>query len=311
MHAMVADDAPLVVACSGGPDSLATLVAVARSHAGEVTAAWFDHAMRPSDEVAGEGEVVKRVACALGIPVSCGRAASPPRGESAARTARYRWLARVAVQTGAAVCVTGHTRDDQAETVLLRLVRGTGARGAAGMECDAPWPVATRGGAALRVLRPLLEVSRAEVEAYLAALRVEAARDPSNESREYARNRVRHDVLPRLAEVNAEAAAHLAAFAAREREDDAALAVWAERWLTEQASVSEGSVAMPRDELLRLPPAVARRVLAGAGARLGIALGQAQIEALERLAGGAGRQVTLPGALAERRGIVLRMRRNA
>ena len=312
LHGMVSDDAPLLVACSGGPDSIATLIAVARSHAGRVTAAWFDHTMRPAAEVAREGAVVRRVAGDLDIPVIEGHATVTPRGEAAARTARYRWLARVAAQSAVAACVTGHTRDDQAETVLLRLVRGAGARGAAGMVPDALWPVAAPSAAALRLLRPLLNTSRLEVEAYLSALGVEAAHDPSNESREYARNRVRHDVLPALAEVNSEAVAHLAAFAARERDDDAALSAWAERWLDEHARPSDSALVLPRKALAALPPAVARRVLAEAGARLGLALGEAHLTALGRLAArGPGLRVTLAGGTAESRGTVLGMRRNA
>lgn len=309
---MVPAGAPLLVACSGGPDSVATLIAAARSHAGAVTAAWFDHAMRPAVEVAGEGGVVRRVACDLGVPMVEGRAPATLRGEAAARTARYRWLGRAAAKAAAVACVTGHTRDDQAETVILRLVRGAGARGAAGMAADAPWPAVMPAAPAPRLLRPLLDLSRGEVEAYLDALGVEAALDPSNESRAYARNRIRHDVLPALAEVNAEASAHLAAFAAREREDDAALMDWAARWLDEHATALAGAVMLPRTILVALPPAVARRVLGGAGARLGIGLGAAHIDALGRLAaGGAGTRVSLPGGIAESRGTVLRMRRNA
>ncbi len=311
LHALIAVDAPLVVACSGGPDSVATLIAVARAHRGEVVAAWFDHAMRPAAEVAREGDVVRRVARDLGIPVVEGRAATPPRGEAGARMARYRWLARAAAKASAAACVTGHTRDDQAETVLLRLVRGAGARGAAGMAADAPWPVVTPSALALRLLRPLLDSSRTEVEAYLAALGVEAAQDPSNESREYARNRIRHDVLPVLAEVNSEAVAHLAAFATREREDDAALSAWAGEWLDQHAQRSEAAVVLPRKALLALPAAVRHRVLALAGERLGVGLSGAHLEGLGRLAGSAGGRQTLPGATAESRGTVVVMRRNA
>lgn len=311
LHAMASVDASLLVACSGGPDSIATLIAVARSHAGGVTAAWFDHAMRPAAEVAREGAVARRVACDLGVPVVEGRARTRPHGEAAARTARYRWLARAAAKVGVIACVTGHTRDDQAETVLLRLVRGAGARGAAGMAADAPWPVVVPSAPALRLLRPLLDVSRVEVEAYLAALGVDAAQDPSNESREYARNRVRHDVLPLLAEVNSNAAAHLAAFAAREREDDAALSAWAARWLDAYTKPSAGALALPRKALAALPQAVARRALAEAGARLGLPLGEAHIEALGRLAAGGVGSLSLPGGTAECRGTVLGMRRSA
>lgn len=312
LHAILAEEASLLVACSGGPDSTATLVAVARTHAGPVTAAWFDHSMRPAAEVARDREAVLRVACDLGVPAIEGRAAATPRGEAAARVARYRWLARAAAKAGAVACVTGHTRDDQAETVLLRLVRGAGARGAAGMAVESPWPVAISSAAAPRLLRPLLSVSRNEVEAYISELGIEASHDPSNESREYARNRIRHDVLPVLSDVNSKAVAHLAAFAAREREDEAALSAWAVQWLDQHGSAEGGTLALPRVVLTGLPPAVARRVLVQTCARLGIVAGEAHLEALEGLAAGPdGAKVTLPGALAESRGTVLRMRRNA
>lgn len=309
---MVPDELSLLVACSGGPDSTATLVAVVRIHTGPVAAAWFDHAMRPPAEVARDGGVVHGVACEIGVAVLEGRALVPPRGEAAARTARYRWLARAAAKAEAVACVTGHTRDDQAETVLLRLTRGTGARGAAGMAPESLWPVATSSVAAPRLLRPLLDVSRNEVEAYLDALGIEASHDPSNESREYARNRIRHEALPVLTDVNSKAAAHLAVFADREREDEAALSLWAGRWLEKHASRGKESVALPRVALTGLPPAVARRVLAQACATLGIVAGEAHLEALGVLAAGpGGARVSLPGALAESRGTVLRMRRNA
>jgi tRNA(Ile)-lysidine synthase len=305
-------EAPLLVACSGGPDSLATLIAVARSRPGRVTAAWFDHATRPAVEVTAEGEVVRQAARNLGVGFVEGRASRPPRGEAAARTARYRWLARAATRAGVAAAVTGHTRDDQAETVLLRLARGTGARGAAGMASDSPWPVAGPGPASLRLLRPLLSLGRADVEAYLEALDVRAVRDPSNESREYARNRIRHDVLPRLAEVNSEAAAHLAAFAGRQREDDDALAGWAERWLAEQARPAGGGLVLPRASLVALPRAVRSRVAACAAERAGFRLSEAQQTAIGRhLEQGGVWQVAAVDGTVEGRGTVVRMRRNA
>lgn len=309
---LVAADASLIVACSGGPDSLAALIAVSRARPGRVTAAWFDHAMRPASEVASEGEAVREASRGLGVALVQGRAGRTPRGEDAARVARYRWLARAAVGAAAAAVVTGHTRDDQAETVLLRLARGTGARGAAGMAAHSPWPVAAPRADGLRLLRPLLDHGRAEVEAYLEALGVVPVRDPSNESREYARNRVRLDVLPRLAEVNAEASAHLAAFAERQREDDAALAGWAERWLAEHARRADGGLALPRAPLAGLPRAVRSRVVASAAQRAGFRLGEAQQDAIERHLERAGPWiVTAVDGMAEGRGTVLRMRRNA
>ncbi len=294
----------IVVACSGGPDSLATLVATARSRPrGTVTAAHFDHRLRPSAEIARERAIVASAAAALGARFTAGRAPRIPgdHSEAAAREARYRWLARACRDAGAAACVTGHTRDDQAETVLLRLARGTGLRGAAGMERRAPWPVPVR--TALSVVRPLLDVARTEVEAYLAAVGLEAARDPSNDTLEYARNRMRQRVLPELRALNAQAAAHLAAFADRARDDDDALEAWAALVLAEIGRVHDDTVSLDRGAILALPLAVAGRVVRIAAALLGVAVERAGVEAALHAARAGGRHAALgEGLEAARQG---------
>jgi len=305
---------PVVVACSGGPDSLATLVAVVRSRSGgAVTAAHFDHRLRPPAEIARERALVASVAGALGARVAGGRAARVPddRSESAAREARYRWLAVACARAGATVCVTGHTLDDQAETVLLRLTRGTGLRGAAGMEAAGAWPVVVR-GAAPTLVRPLLGIARTEVEAYLQALGLQAARDPSNDSVDYARNRVRQRVLPELRAVNARVARQIAAFAASAREDDDALALWAESVLAEIGAVAGGEIRLERAALLQLPPAVASRVVRLAAGYLGRSLAREQVAAALHAARASGRRAALgEGVEAAREGASLVLRNPA
>ena len=309
----VVSGSPLVVACSGGPDSLATLVAVARTRpAADVIAAHFDHRLRPPREVARERGLVQSVATALGAGFLAGRAARLPhdRGESAARAARYRWLARACATAGAAACVTGHTLDDQAETVLLRLVRGTGVGGAAGMAVDSAWPVALRGVCSSRLLRPLLGISRSDVEQYLDALGLLAAADPSNATLDYARNRIRQRVLPELRVLNPRAVEQIAAFAERARADDAALEEWAGRALVaiEQPAIAQPEapvveageargVALDRRALLGLPLAVATRVVRLAASGLGAALERGQAEAALHAARGRGRRAALGGGI--------------
>ena len=289
---------PVVVACSGGPDSLATLVATARSRPpGTVTAAHFDHRLRPAAEVARERAIVATIAAATGTLFSSGRASRVPvdRGEAAAREARYRWLARACRAAGATVCITGHTRDDQAETVLLRLVRGTGLGGAAGMERVAPWPLPGRSSP--RLLRPLLDVARTEVESYLDALRIEAARDPSNDTLDYARNRVRQRVIPELCALNPRASAHVAAFADRARDDDAALEAWAAAALTEIGRTNGETLYLDRDAVLALPPAIGGRVVRLAAERLGVTVERAAVEAALHAARAGGRRAALGGGV--------------
>ena len=299
-------EAPVVVACSGGPDSLATLVAVARTRAaGTVTAAHFDHRLRPAAEVAPERGLVEAVASSVGAVFLGGRAPRVPtdRGESAAREARYRWLARVCTRVGARFCLTGHHLDDQAETVLLRLARGTGLRGAAGMSARADWPIPAQGTRALSLVRPLLAISRAEIEGYLDALGLEPACDSSNDALDYARNRVRQRVLPELRQINRTAAAQIAAFANRARDDDDALEVWAAQILAADARVLTAGIAIDRVALLGLPRAVASRVVRQAASRLGVALGAEQTDAAVHAARAGGRRAALgAGIEASRQG---------
>jgi tRNA(Ile)-lysidine synthase len=301
-------DSRWVVAASGGPDSTAALVALARSMGPErVVAAHFDHALRSREEAVAERAVVESLAARLGVEFTSGRARGPrtARGtsEAAAREARYRWLASASRRVGADLCATGHTLDDQAETVLLRLARGAGALGAAGMRPLAPWPVPAPRGRLPQLARPLLGVTRAEVEAYVAALDVDTAADPSNATLDYARNQVRHEVMPGLLRVNSRAREHLVAFAEASRADDEALAALAEAWLAEHArGAADGAFELPRAALRDLPEAVAVRVLRSALARLGTETEASHLRAVAGILGRSGAQVDLPGGQARTRG---------
>lgn len=290
-------DEPVVVACSGGPDSLSALVATARSRpAGTVVAACFDHQLRPTVETEGDVALVAEVASRLGACFVSGVPRTALAGdERSAREARYRWLGEVCARQEARICVTGHTEDDQAETVLLRLTRGSGLGGAAGMRERAPWPVELISGAVPELLRPLLAITRADVESYLDALGLEARQDPTNELVTYARNRLRSRVIPELELLNRGTKRHLAAFAARARLDDAALEEWAAREFAVHGRVEEGEVNLTRHSLRRLPTAVTTRVFRLAAAKLGLSLTSEQLDgalgALER----SGYEVSIEG----------------
>ena len=292
--------APVVVACSGGPDSSAALVAIARG-AWEVSAAHFDHGLRPVEEAEGDRSSVERLGGLLGVRVLTGsaRGAAPGASEERSRESRYRWLAGACAEAGAAYCVTAHTLDDQAETVLLRLARGSGLAGAAGMARRAPWPLAGVAGAADLVLaRPLLRVGRVEIERYLRELGLPARHDPSNERLSYARNRVRRRVLPELERVHAGAAAALAQFASRARLDDEALEATAAAEFARIGAVGRGVVELKRRDLRSLPPAIAARVLRRAAGELGLATNAVQLDALARAARRRGSAVDLAGGRA-------------
>lgn len=181
----------LLLALSGGADSTALLhllLDVAGARRLELHAAHFDHAVRPRS--ARDAERVLDACERLGVPARVGRAGGLGRGQAELRAARYRFLRAEADRVEADRIALAHQRDDQVETVLFRLGRGTGLRGLAGIP-------ARRG----RVVRPLLPFGRDELAAYLDARGVAWLRDPSNRDRRYARPRVRHDLLPALRDV--------------------------------------------------------------------------------------------------------------
>ena len=195
---------PVVLAVSGGTDStaLALILAELADELGLVIhVAHFDHRTRP-DNAAADAQFVSDLANRIGAPLRIGRADVPTRSEDDARQARYAFLRRAAEHAGATAIATGHTLDDQAETVLLHLVRGSGLAGAAAMR-----PL--RDG----IARPLLAVSRAETAAICRAAAIVPREDPTNTSLRFARNRVRLRVLPELAAINPKVREALARFA--------------------------------------------------------------------------------------------------
>ncbi|SCL14832.1 tRNA lysidine(34) synthetase TilS [Micromonospora inyonensis] len=187
---------PVLVACSGGADSLALAAATAfvaprlGRAAGLVT---VDHGLQTGS--AERAAAVARWAERTGLgPVESVRvrvAGRPGGPEAAAREARYQALAEAGRRYGASALLTGHTRDDQAETVLLALARGAGPRGLAGMP-------PRRDLSGVPLLRPLLDVSREQTRRACAALGLTPWEDPHNVDPSYARARVRSDVLPVL-----------------------------------------------------------------------------------------------------------------
>jgi tRNA(Ile)-lysidine synthase len=162
----------VLVGFSGGPDSTALLVALShlKKELGiQVRAAHFDHRLRSREEAEGDAAFVRALCRKLRVPVEFGsgnvRARTRRKKESieeAARAMRYRFLKRAAKRLGSTVVAVAHNRDDQAETVLMRMIRGAGLDGIAGMRPRARWPF----GRGPSVVRPLLDVPRAEIERY-------------------------------------------------------------------------------------------------------------------------------------------------
>lgn len=210
----------LILAVSGGPDSTALLVLAARwrkalKRGPKLIAVTVDHGLRP--EAKREALVVKKLARSLRIEHKTLRWTGPkPKTgiQEAARAARYRLLGQVALKAGGAPVLTAHTQDDQAETVLFRMMRGSGVAGLAGMRAGNLMPGFE--GAQLELFRPLLGVPKARLIATLNAAKIPYAEDPSNRDPRFARPRLR-ELMPQLAAegLTAERLARLASRVAR------------------------------------------------------------------------------------------------
>lgn len=239
----------IVVAVSGGPDSVALLHALYRLrhrlHVGH-----FDHRARAGS--AQDARFVERESAKLGIECSVGNAAPPARGrspEEALRDQRLAFLERVAADVGATRIATGHTLDDQAETVLMRILAGAGRRGLGGIP-----PV--RGP----YVRPLIDVRRADTADFCRSLRLSPRRDPTNTDPRFLRNALRADLIPAISErYNGRFAETLARMADIMRDEDAYLDDRAAAALT--AEVAEGGFRLDPGVLASLPPALQRRAI--------------------------------------------------
>ena len=284
-----------MVACSGGPDSLCLLHAVARIQRllrVRLACFHFDHRLRK--ESARDAAYVRGQAQRLAIPFYLREATSKPRrGESVeawARTVRYASLLELAEELGG-VAATGHTADDQAETVLLALLRGAGLDALTGMRPEAR-----------PVVRPLLETTREETEAFCRALRLRPRRDAMNRDPAYLRVAVRRRILPQLERAAGRGLRATIVRTASVLRDDADL-------LDELAAVAASRVivATNQEVLLRtdavsaLPRALSTRVIRRALLEAGLIPETSHVESVLDLAQGRrGRQVSLPDRLRAR-----------
>ncbi len=254
--AMTAPGDKVLCALSGGGDSMALthlLHRLAPRLGIQVKAAHFIHGLRPED-APRERQLVETFCREQKIPLwieegdtleycrreGCGT-------EEGARALRYAFLRRVAKETGCRKIATGHHQMDNVETILFHLCRGTGARGLGGIP-------ASEGD----LIRPLLTASREEIEKYLTENHIPYCSDPSNEEEAYARNRLRHRVLPLLRTINSQAEEHISQAGERARKDEEFLETCAAQFLKEHSSAPGSTDA---GALAKAPDAVAFRVL--------------------------------------------------
>jgi tRNA(Ile)-lysidine synthase len=259
-----------LVALSGGPDSCALLLALLEVAADgrlprPVAAAHFHHGMRGADADA-DAAFAASLCARFGLPCSIGIGAVPAERRrakgrerrsphDAARHSRYAFLRAAAAEFGADVIATAHTADDQAETVLLRVLRGAGTEGLTGIPPERPL------APGLRVVRPLLNARRADVEAYCRDRGVTPRRDPSNDSVSYARSRVRR-LLPDLArDFNPRIGDALVRLAEIAAADADLLREWTDALWARAATLSPRRVELDAGLLRAEHPALRRRIL--------------------------------------------------
>jgi tRNA(Ile)-lysidine synthase len=288
----------VVIGLSGGPDSVAlldVLAGLARRGRFSIMAAHLDHGLRPDSAL--DAAFCAELCARLGVPFRSGTADVATRRrrdggglEEAARLERRAFLQAVRAEEGASWIALAHTRDDQAETVLLRLLRGAGASGLAAMR--------PRAG---DLLWPMLALSRGDVLDHLAARGLSAREDPSNADLALARNRVRHELLPYLERhfnpALREALARSASVFAEEADVLAAVAGDARR---AQGRADDDGYVLPLAGLRAAPRALGRlsvrRALQEAGGLRGVGL--KHVDAILDLAatpGPSGRRIALPG----------------
>nr|Q01QT2.1 RecName: Full=tRNA(Ile)-lysidine synthase; AltName: Full=tRNA(Ile)-2-lysyl-cytidine synthase; AltName: Full=tRNA(Ile)-lysidine synthetase [Candidatus Solibacter usitatus Ellin6076] len=249
---MFASGARVAVGVSGGADSVCLLHALVELGGLKLSVLHVDHGLRGAESRA-DAEFVGELAARMGLPF-CLREVTlgPGNVEQEGRRARLRFFHEQLAAGNCDRVALGHTRSDQAETVLFRFLRGSGTAGLAGIR-----PVTAEG-----IVRPLIELERAEIEEYLRERQIPWREDATNAGEEFARNRIRHGLLPQLAaEWNpalVETLAHTAEFARAEE------AYWAgeiDRLSAESLTAGDGCVLIRTESLKALSLAVARRLV--------------------------------------------------
>ncbi len=308
--------AKVVVAVSGGADSMALLHLLTRVRVAwnlDLVVAHLDHNIRP--ESGDDASFVREMARRWNITFETSRLPAEALTlegnlEATARRLRYRFLAQVAVGQqveGCAVDVAvAHTANDQAETVLMNLIRGSGVHGLAGMRAVRPLHLEKEPAPGIRVVRPLLDVSRSEIIQYLEEHDISWREDVSNQDRTFMRNRIRHELLPFLEEINPRVVASLCRTALVMRGEEERMAQYTQQALDaarrssdiEEASASthnsppasgEASLSVVNRQVFDLPtfrnlnPADQREALRACARELGHPFTELGFETVERL----------------------------
>ncbi len=264
---LVSSGEKLVVAVSGGPDSvclLHILSGLRKELDIELYVAHLNHQLRGAESDA-DADYVAGLSRRLGIPatiesrdVRSYQMQHHVSLEEAAREVRYNFLAGVAAEVGAERVAVGHTADDHVETILMHLIRGSGTRGMRGLLPINRW---TSSAGSLTIIRPLLELSREDTTSYCRRHHLQPRTDTSNLSPEPFRNRIRHYLLPELRKYNPQIAEALLRLARSAADDLDFIETEVHRLLGTVARANGNSVIIDKKNFLALPPALKRHLL--------------------------------------------------
>jgi tRNA(Ile)-lysidine synthase len=306
-HCPIPSQSRLLVAVSGGPDSvclLHVLVKLKKELGIELYAAHLNHQLRGAESEA-DAQYVFDLAQSLNVPATIAKrdvagyqAQKRISLEEAAREVRYNFLAQTAKALGASQVAIGHTRDDHIETILMHLIRGSGTRGLQGLAPHVKWQTAD---AVITVVRPLLEVSREETQSYCQEHNLMPRLDSSNLSLSPLRNRIRLRLLPLLKGYNPRIADALLRTAHIAADDAAFLEKAGDRLWHQVAQRQENTIILNKEPFLTLPPALKRQVLRLSLEKLIGNLKDIEAshveEIMNALSKPAGRSLSLPGSL--------------
>jgi tRNA(Ile)-lysidine synthase len=254
---------PVIVAVSGGADSVALLrglVSLAEQRKSSLIAAHFNHRLRADSDQ--DAEFVADLSQQLHVAFEWGvanrdlTAEAAGSIEDAAREARYRFLTEVARRVGARYIATAHTADDQTETILHRIVRGTGVRGLAGI------PSSRELARGITLVRPLLGIRHSELVEYLIEVGQLFCQDSTNVDERFTRNRIRHTILPELREhLNSNVDEALCRLATQAAEVTRYVEDVASEWFERAVEVDSAGIVIKLDEISNAPPLIVRTVL--------------------------------------------------
>ena len=275
---LIEPGATVLVALSGGADSMYLLSRLAEEGY-PVKCAHYNHCLRPTAD--RDEQFVRDWCSGQGISLSVGRgdvaARAAKRGmsvEECAREMRYAFLEQTAREEGCALIATGHHAGDNAETVLMNLIRGSGLKGLCG--------IPERRG---NLVRPMLEVTREEIDDYLTRRGIPHVEDETNGDDGYTRNKVRHHLMPLMEELNPRAREHITAAAGRLRDDEILLSQLAEELLC-RCREREDGLAIPAEDLANAPRPLALRACGILARRAGLGTQSAHLEGILALCRG-------------------------